>query len=125
MNKGTLVISKYKTRVLIAEDSTEQSIGLMHRDPPLPYMAFPYKRAQVNKFWMLNTRAPLDIVFCLKNKIVQICKGEPFSTRMIGDDSLSDLVLEFPYGTCADTGIKIGDDICLLKEENNKYSEQF
>lgn len=121
MNKCTLFVSKYKTKVLVAEDFTEQSVGLMHRDPPLPCMAFPYRRAQVNKFWMLNTRAPLDIVFCLKNKIVQICKGEPFSTRMVGDDSLSDLVVEFPYSTCKNFGIKIGDDIRLIFDNEKTY----
>lgn len=122
MNKGTLLVSKYKTDILIAEDTVDQSVGLMHRDPPLPCMAFPYKRAQVNKFWMLNTKAPLDIVFCYKNKIVQICKGESFSTRIVGDDSLSDLVVEFPFGTCAAMNIKLGDDIQLLQNENSKYT---
>ena len=117
MNKGTLIVSKYKTSVLIAEDTVDQSVGLMYREPPLPHMVFPYKNAGVNRFWMLNTKAPLDIVFCHENKIVQICKGEAYSTKLVGDDDIiSDLVIEFPFGTCTKMGITIGDDVRLLKE---------
>lgn len=116
MKEGILLVAQYKTSVLIAEDTLEQAVGLMHRHPPLPCMAFPYKYAGINKFWMQHTKAPLDIVFCLNGKITQICKGEEFSTAMVGDNTLSDLVVEFPYGSCQEAGIKLGDNISLLRE---------
>jgi uncharacterized membrane protein (UPF0127 family) len=115
MKEGILLVAQYKAAALIAESYEEQATGLMFRRAPLPCMVFPYKHAQINKFWMKSTQAPLDIVFCLNGKITQICKGEEFSTAMVGDDTLSDLVFEVPYGTCREAGIKIGDSVSLIK----------
>lgn len=114
MNKGTLLISKYKvSNVLVAEHALDQSVGLMGREPPLPCMVFSYQRANFNSFWMKNTKQALDIIFCLDNRIVSICKGEAYSTSLIGN-VFSDLVVELPFGTCQASDIKIGDDIRLL-----------
>jgi uncharacterized membrane protein (UPF0127 family) len=115
MKEGILLVAQYKVSALIAEEASDQMVGLMHRQPPLPCMVFPYKYAGVQKFWMKSTRAPLDIVFCLNGKITQICKGEEYSTAMVGDDSLSDLVFEIPFGSCQTAGIKVGDSVSLIK----------
>jgi uncharacterized membrane protein (UPF0127 family) len=64
---------------------------------------------------MKNTKAPLDIVFALNGKITLICKGEPYSLRMIGDDNLSDLVVEFPFGTCQEHEINVGDPVSIIQ----------
>lgn len=121
MNKGTLIISKYRVpNVLIAENALDQTVGLMGRDGPLPAMAFSYCRAQTNAFWMKNTKQALDIIFCLDNQIISICKGEPYSTSLIGN-VFSDLVVELPFGTCQASDIKIGDDIRLLSNPLNAH----
>jgi uncharacterized membrane protein (UPF0127 family) len=92
---------------LLALSYDEQCKGLMYEPFPPPIMSFIYEEPKLNKFWMKNTPSPLDIVFCCNGKITQICKGEPYSTFTIGDDSLSDMVIELPYGTIKDSGIKL------------------
>jgi len=115
MKTGIICIGNNLFETLLAISSQEQERGLMYLDPPIPNMAFIYERPGINKFWMANTKAPLDIVFCCAGKVTQICIGEPYSTTMIGDNRLSDLVVEFPSGTVMRSGIKLGHEINLLK----------
>jgi uncharacterized protein len=104
-------ISGIKFPTLLALTNQEQELGLMYRKPPTPVMSFIYSSPRINKFWMKSTPSPLDIVFCNKNKILSIHCGEPNSTRIIGDDIPSDLVVELPAGTCISNNIKIGNEI--------------
>ena len=115
MKSGIISVGHNVFETLLAISAQEQERGLMYIEPPTPNMAFIYERPGINKFWMANTKAPLDIVFCYAGKVTQICIGEPFSTAMIGDNKFSDLVVEFPFGTVARSGIKIGHSIDLLK----------
>jgi len=108
-----VVIKNKKFPVLLAIGYDEQQKGLMHVAPPLPAMAFPYAHPHYNQYWMKNVKADLDIVFCLKNKIASIWKGEAGSTNIIGGREISDLVLELPHGVCKSEGISVGDDINL------------
>jgi uncharacterized membrane protein (UPF0127 family) len=108
---------KVPTKLAITQE--EQEVGLMYQKWPPPVMSFIYASPRINKFWMKNTKTPLDIVFCLKNKIVSICSGEPYSTALIGDNRISDLVVEFPAGTCKSFDVKIGDEIGLEYSENS------
>lgn len=112
MKKGLIIIKNQELPALLAITSDEQSQGLMGVDFPPPNMAFIYNYAQYNTFWMKNTKCPLDIVFCLNGKVSKICKGEPYSTEII-DGGFSDLVLEFPYGTCDYLKIKEKDEVFL------------
>jgi uncharacterized membrane protein (UPF0127 family) len=98
---------------LIAVSLEEQIQGLMFRPWPPPVMCFPYKEAEVRKFWMKNTPSPLDILFCRGNRIISICRGEPLSTELIGPEEDSDLVIELPAGTVQERGIKVGDSATL------------
>lgn len=100
---------------LFAISEKEQKLGLMGQEWPPPIMSFVYEYPKCNKFWMQNTPSPLDIVFSNNGIINQICKGEPFSTEIIGDNKLSDLIVEFPYGTVASSGIKLRHNIGLVK----------
>ena len=93
----------------VAVTEAEQMQGLMYREWPPPIMAFPYTTAQYRRFWMKNTVSPLDIIFCKSNKVVGIFKGEPMSTKLIGPDVPSDLVVELPAGTAAQLGLQVGD----------------
>lgn len=114
MKSGIVCISNNLFETLLAISAEEQQKGLMYIDPPTPVMTFVYARPQINKFWMANTKAPLDIVFCHQGKVSQICHGEPHSTRMIGDDKYSDLIIELPYGTAEHSKIKIGHGAGLV-----------
>ena len=120
MENGYIYIQDNIFPSLFAISHEEQAKGLMHQPFPPPIMSFIYSRAQVNKFWMKNTPSPLDIVFCNNGRILQICKGEPYSTSTIGNDTFSNLVIEFPYGTIKNSSIKIGHQVGLVKPT---YSE--
>lgn len=104
-------ISDFVFPTELAISYQEQETGLMHKEAPTPVMSFVYAEPRVNKFWMRNTKSPLDIVFCFNGKIMSICQGQPFSLYVIGDDRPSDLVVEFPADTCKKYGIKVGDSI--------------
>jgi uncharacterized protein len=102
---------------LLALSNEEQQQGLMYLDPPSPVMSFVYASPQINRFWMANVKFPLDIVFCNNGKVSEICYGEPYSTRIIGDYLFSDLVVELPGGMAKDTNIKIGQTAGLISPE--------
>lgn len=110
-NKVIIKGNEYPTLVAITE--AEQAKGLMGMKEPTPIMSFVYNEPKVNSFWMHNTPSPLDIVFSCRGKIVAIHNGEPYSTKLIGGDCLSDLVVELPQGSCKAGGIGVGDPIDL------------
>jgi uncharacterized membrane protein (UPF0127 family) len=115
MEQGYLYINDNVFPSLLAISEEEQSQGLMGQAWPPPVMAFVYDGPRINKFWMSNTPSPLDIVFCHQGKISQICYGEPYSTSMIGENQFSDLIVELPYGTVENIGIRIGHSVGLVK----------
>jgi len=123
MNDGLIYIANNLFETLFAISNEEQRIGLMHVDHPAPTMTFIYSCAQINKFWMSNTKIPLDIIFCHAGEVVQICKGEPYSTAMIGDDRLTDLVIELPYGTAKLSDIKLGHKVGLVKPTKDELNK--
>lgn len=118
MNSSTLNISGNKIPTLLAVSDIEQQTGLMYRTELPPSMSFVYPYPKVNKFWMKSTPCALDIVFCCAGKVTDIYKGEPHSTKALGPDSPTDLVVEFPYGTCQKLGIKPGDPVELPEMES-------
>jgi len=119
MKQGFIYIHDNIFPTLLALSAEEQAIGLMHQPFPPPVMSFIYPRPQINKFWMHQTPSPLDIIFCHNGKVSQICKGDPYSTRVIGSEEYSDLVVELPYGTAAVIGLKLGHTAELFKPNRN------
>ena len=111
MKSAYLYVDNNVFSSLIAESESEQTQGLMHVTWPPPIMSFVYNRPKINKFWMHNTPSPLDIVFCCKGKVIDICSGEPYSTKILGPENYSDLIIEFPKGTVELSGIKIGQSV--------------
>ena len=73
-----IIINNKKFKTVLAISEKEQEQGLMYVDWPPPVMSFIYASPRINKFWMKNTKCPLDIVFCFKNKITNILQGEPY-----------------------------------------------
>jgi uncharacterized membrane protein (UPF0127 family) len=114
MKNGFISVHNTIFPTLLALSEEEQTHGLMGQAWPPPIMSFVYTYPRVNKFWMKNTPSPLDIVFCNKGKVTQIHKGIPFSTDVIGDNTFSDLIIEYPYGTVQQAGIKIGHTVDLF-----------
>lgn len=118
----------FKTLVAITEE--EHRKGLMYQKWPPPIMVFPYKRAATRRFWMKNTQTPLDIVFCRLSHVVGIFNGEPFSTKLVGPDEPSDLVVELPVGTASSLGLSVGDYVGfspteMTAERHKKYGVSF
>ena len=111
MEKGYIFIEENVFPTLLAISYDEQAKGLMFEKFPPPIMSFIYTEPQVNKFWMKNTPSPLDIVFCCNGEIKQICVGKPYSTSTIGADDPSDLVIELPFGTVSQSGIKLRNKV--------------
>lgn len=93
-----VIINGKEFSVVVAITDEDHSRGLMFRLPPTPIMAFAYNKADVRKFWMHNTPAPLDIIFCNAGKVIDIQSGVPFSKTHLGPDVSSDLVIEMPAG---------------------------
>ena len=115
MEEGYIYIHNNVYPTLLAISMDEQAQGLMFQPWPPPVMSFIYATPGINKFWMKNTPSPLDIVFCHRGEVVQICKGEPHSTSQIGDNRLTDLIVELPHGTVAASDIKLGHKVGLIK----------
>jgi len=115
METGFIYIHNQVFPTLLALSSEEQERGLMFQEWPPPVMSFIYTAPRINKFWMKNTPSPLDIVFCCQGKVSQLCYGEPHSTSIIGDDKLSDLIIELPHGVVDSSGIKIGHPVGIVK----------
>lgn len=113
--EGYIYIHDHIFPTYLAITAQEQQQGLMYVEPPTPVMTFVYATPVINKFWMENTVSPLDILFCHQGKISEICYGEPYSTKMIGSNLFSDLVIELPFGTAESSNLKIGHSVGLVK----------
>lgn len=109
-----VIIGEHQFTTLVAETLEDQAKGLMFQKWPPPVMSFPYKTAEIRKFWMKNTVSPLDIIFCRAGKVVGIFKGEPMSTTRVGPNVPSDLVVELPLGNVEKLGIHVGDSVEIL-----------
>lgn len=111
MNK--IVLGNFEFEILIAVSEQEQIKGLKEYSWPPPIMVFPFDKSAIHKFWMHKTSSPLDLVFCNKNKIIEIVSGIPFSLDRIGPDLPSDLVVELPGGLAKKIELKVGQAIDL------------
>lgn len=125
MKEGYIYISDNVFHSLLAISEDEQSKGLMYVEPPAPVMSFLYSEPKISKFWMKNTKAPLDIVFCSDGKVKGIFYGEPYSTAMIGPNYACDMIIELPFGTVESLSIKIGQKAGLVKPTRNDLEDIF
>ena len=110
---ATLIIDDNKfDGIKLAVTNEEQNLGLMNVEWPPPLLLFPYKKAGVRKFWMLNTPSPLDIIFCNANRVIYVGRGEPFNSEdLIGPNENCTLVLEAPNGFVDYHDIKVGSKV--------------
>lgn len=104
----------------VAENPEQQQMGLMYRT----YLAgdrgmlFPFKPAQITRFWMKNTKIPLDMLFLHRGKVVAIESNVPPCTQdpcpVYGPDRLwVDQVIELRAGRAAELQINVGDGIAV------------
>ena len=99
----------------VAQSAEEQRRGLMHRPalPPLRGMWFPFETPRPLRFWMLNTLAPLDIIFVRGDTVVSIQPRVPVCPELpcpsYGPRQLADGVVELAAGEAERLGIEVGD----------------
>ncbi len=119
-------IGHYEFDTIVAITEKDHSTGLMWQKNP-PIMSFPYDKPDVHKFWMQNTVAPLDILFCRNNRIIDIQKGKPYSVDLLGPDVETDLVIELPLGSVEKYNISNGVNVELkysITTLGKKYAEK-
>lgn len=106
--------NKSKLNVSLAVTSKEKEKGLMNVKhlPNNQGMLFYFNNLQKRSFWMKNTYIPLDIIFILNNRIVDIKKNnKPLSLNKIISDKKCNLVLEVNGNYAKYYNIKVGDRI--------------
>ena len=104
----------------VASTPLQKRIGLMQRMPlpPLRGMWFPFDQRQPLRFWMLNTLAPLDMIFIRDSRVmaieadVPVCPALP--CRGYGPSEPSDGVVELGAGEVHRLGIEVGDQVNIV-----------
>jgi len=94
----------------------EHEVGLMFRDsmPADHGMIFVFDRAEVQNFWMKNTRLPLDIIYVGSDgTIVAIRQMQPFDLRSTSSDRPAQYAIELNQGAAAACGAKEGDKLTI------------
>ena len=101
----------------LALDSFSREKGLMYRDQlgQAQGMLFVFENSQPMRFWMKNTRIPLDIgYFGIDGSLKELHRGRPFDLSGLSSSSSSlQFVIELNQGEYQRLGIQIGDCIDL------------
>jgi hypothetical protein len=96
----------------VARTPAEQETGLMKRDsmPKDHGMIFVFPNDEVRKFWMKNTRFPLDIVFVgAKGRVVSISQMKAYDLNETSSAEPARYAIELNEGAAAEAGAKTGD----------------
>lgn len=110
----TTATGTHRFQVEVAATPAEQQKGLMFRTAmgPNEGMIFPNTPPQVRSFWMKNTVIPLDIIYIGPHRrVLNIVRGEPYSTVSLPSAGPVINVLELAAGRSAELGIKPGDAV--------------
>lgn len=101
----------------LAARPREREKGLMYRDsiPEGNGMLFVFEKPGPQRFWMKNTRIPLDIgYFSQTGKLLEIHAAKPFDLRGVPSHSQKvKFVLELNLNGFRKMGIRIGDRLDL------------
>ena len=118
-----LTISK-KIKVEVAKTPIERTTGLMYRKniDPDSGMLFVFNNKSKLSFWGANTYMPLDIAFIDDNKIVEIKKIVPLSTKSVKCDIPCDTALEVVSNFFESNGIKVGNSVAINDNEVTFFS---
>ena len=114
-------INKACVKVDIADSNTERALGLMYVEE-LDWdkgMLFVFDKPSIYKFWMKNTKIPLDIIWIdNSSEIVYIYNAEPCKIEecpSFGPDIDAIYVLEVNSGYSQLHNISIGDYVDIQK----------
>ena len=112
--KVTTATGAHRFQVEVAATTAEQQKGLMFRTAmgPDEGMIFPNDPPQLRSFWMKNTVIPLDIIYIGPDRrVLNIVRGEPYSTASLPSAGPVINVLELAAGRSEQLGIKPGDRV--------------
>ncbi len=118
---GELRINEKSIKVEIVSGSRDTYRGLSGRESLCTNcgMLFDFKKSQEYSFVMREMNFPLDIVFILNNRIVNIYENLPPEgkdySKIYRSAGLADTVLELNANFCRDFKIKVGDQINFLE----------
>jgi hypothetical protein len=101
--------------VEVARTVIEQAQGLMFRWSLAPNhgMIFIYRDADVRRFWMKNTRIPLDMIFIAPDRRIAgiVARAEPYTETIRSVPAPAQWVLEVAGGEAEKHGLKSGDRV--------------
>jgi hypothetical protein len=95
----------------IADTRATQEYGLMHRDsmPADHGMIFVFSDEAERRFWMKNTRIPLDIVYVnAAGKVVSVKQMKPYDLTSVPSDGPAQYAIELNKDAAAPAGINQG-----------------
>lgn len=99
----------------VAATMGDRMHGLMRRDsmPVDQGMIFVFDEPQQLRFYMKNTRIPLDIIFVDETgKVDSIKQMRPYDeTTVPSDGNHAKWAIELNQGAAADAGVKVGDQL--------------
>lgn len=112
----TLTTAKgpHRFQVEVADTPAAQQKGLMFRTALAPDegMIFPNSVPEQRSFWMKNTVISLDIIYIGPDrKVLNIMRGEPYSTEPLPSAGPVVNVLELAAGRSRELGIAPGDAV--------------
>jgi uncharacterized membrane protein (UPF0127 family) len=105
-------IGRQKFAIEVARSAGEQETGLMKRDamPADHGMIFVFADDQVRRFWMKNTRFPLDILFLdSTGKVVSVRQMQAYDMNETSSDFPARYAVELNSGAAAQSGVQVGD----------------
>ena len=115
-NEDIIKINENTFSVLIADTPTKRALGLSGREELASGygMLFVFERSGNYPFWMKDMNFAIDILWINEdNEIIYVLEDiapETYPTAFTSPEEAL-YVLEFPIGTVAETGIKLGDKI--------------
>ena len=115
--KFEITLGEKKLLLELALTPKKREKGLMHRDK-IKFgegMLFVFESPQPMRFWMKNTRIPLDIgYFSSDGSLKELHRGQPFDlSGMPSKSSSLQFVIELNAGDYQKLGIRLGDKIDL------------
>ena len=111
-----VMIGGRKFKLWLATTTAEQTAGLMHvTDLPSDRgMIFLFHHAAPKTFWMKNTPLPLDVIFLHGSTVVRMYNMKPMNSHQLYPSVQPvTAAIELCSGTCAELGLKPGDQIHL------------
>lgn len=117
-----LKVGQNDTEIEIADTEETRSIGMMYRDsnPEHHGMIFVFQDVDYRRFWMKNTRIPLDIAYVAEDGTINdIHQMKPYITDGTRSQYKAKYALEMNEGWFEQHGVKAGTvlDLSALKQE--------